>query len=185
MNFSRFDERPIIVAIAGSNGSGKTTFYHAHFRTVALRYINADVLARELDIEPYAAAHMADELRREFARRKESFTFETVFSDTVGDKLTFLKEAAAVGYTVVLCFIGIAGPEVSLLNRRPSGLGHCCETPTASNGRSGFSTERTSSRSSSPPRPNPPTKSSTGNPAANGPSAAAIGSSWPTETDRS
>jgi predicted ABC-type ATPase len=31
----------------------------------------------------------------------------------VGDKLTFLKEAAQAGYTVVLCFIGISGPEVS------------------------------------------------------------------------
>ena len=39
--------------------------------------------------------------------------FETVFSDSVGDKLAFLKDAAARGYTVILCFIGISGPEVS------------------------------------------------------------------------
>ncbi len=113
--YERFDERPVIVAIAGSNGAGKTTFYHAHLRTAALRFINADVLARELDIEPYAAAHLADALRREFVKRKESFAFETVFSDPVGDKLTFLKEAVKSGYTVVLCFIGIASPEVSQL----------------------------------------------------------------------
>jgi predicted ABC-type ATPase len=36
-----------------------------------------------------------------------------VFSDPVSDKLTFLKEAAGKGYTVVLCFIGISGPKVS------------------------------------------------------------------------
>ncbi|MEE8450675.1 MAG: zeta toxin family protein [Thermoguttaceae bacterium] len=113
MNFAPFDERPVIVAIAGPNGAGKTTFYHAHLRTAALRFINTDVLAGELDIEPYAAARMADALRREFVKRRESFVFETVFSDPVGDKRAFLKEAAESGYTVVLCFIGIAGPEVS------------------------------------------------------------------------
>lgn len=36
-----------------------------------------------------------------------------MFSDPVGDKLSFLKEAVAAGYTVLLCFIGTSGPEVS------------------------------------------------------------------------
>jgi predicted ABC-type ATPase len=39
--------------------------------------------------------------------------FETVFSDPAGEKIAFLQEAAQLGYTVVLCFIGISGPEVS------------------------------------------------------------------------
>lgn len=39
--------------------------------------------------------------------------FETVFSDPVGDKLAFLKEAMRTGYQVVLCFIGIASAETS------------------------------------------------------------------------
>jgi predicted ABC-type ATPase len=56
---------------------------------------------------------MADALRREFVKRRESFIFETVFSDPVGEKLAFLKEAADSGYNVVLCYIGIAGPDVS------------------------------------------------------------------------
>jgi len=107
------DRRPVIVALAGPNGAGKTTFYHAHLRPAALRFINTDVLARELEFDPYAAARVADALRRELVERRESFVFETVFSDPVGDKLTFLKEAADAGYTVVLCFIGISGPEVS------------------------------------------------------------------------
>ena len=47
-----FDQRPLIVALAGSNGAGKTTFYHAHLQPAGLRFINADVLARELDLEP-------------------------------------------------------------------------------------------------------------------------------------
>jgi predicted ABC-type ATPase len=107
------DQRPVIVALAGPNGAGKTTFYHAHLQPVALRFVDTDVLARQLDLDPYAAAVMADGLRRELVKQRESFVFETVFSDPVGDKLTFLKEAAQAGYTVVLCFIGISGPGVS------------------------------------------------------------------------
>ena len=107
------DRRPVIVALAGSNGAGKTFFFHAHLQPAGLRFINADVLARELNLDPYAAARLADTLRRQLVEQRESFVFETVFSDPVGDKLTFLKEAAADGYTVVLCFIGISGPAVS------------------------------------------------------------------------
>lgn len=111
--FPWLDDRPIIVALAGPNGAGKTTFYHAHLESAALRFINADVLARELEIEPYAAARVADVLRRELVRLRESFIFETVFSDPAGDKIAFLKDAAASGYTVALIYIGIAGPRVS------------------------------------------------------------------------
>ena len=107
------DLRPLMVAVTGSNGAGKTTFYHAHLKPAGLRFVNADVLAGELDMDPYTAAGVADRLRRELVGQRESFAFETVFSDPVGDKLTFLTDAAAQGYTVVLCFIGISGPDVS------------------------------------------------------------------------
>ena len=107
------DRRPVIVALAGANGAGKSTFYHAHLEAVGLRFVNADVLSRELKSGPYEAAKIAGSLRRELVRQRESFVFETVFSDPAGDKLAFLKEAATAGYTVIVCFIGISGPEVS------------------------------------------------------------------------
>ncbi|MFC5864207.1 zeta toxin family protein [Acidicapsa dinghuensis] len=107
------DHRPIIVAVAGANGAGKSTFYHAYLREAGLRFVNGDVLARELKADAYEAARMADAIRRELVRQHESFVFETVFSDPAGDKLAFLKEVAAAGYTVVLCFIGISGAETS------------------------------------------------------------------------
>ena len=110
---SPIDRRPLIVAVAGPNGAGKTTFYHSHLKPAGLRFINADVLALELDMEAYTAARVAGSLRRALLEQGESFVFETVFSDPVGDKLAFLKDAVARGYTVVLCFIGISGPEVS------------------------------------------------------------------------
>jgi predicted ABC-type ATPase len=107
------DQRPILVALAGPNGAGKTTFYHAHLKPAGLRFLNADEVARELNMKAYEAAALVAELRQELVRQREIFVLETVFSDPVGDKLGFLKAVARSGYTVVLCFIGISGPDVS------------------------------------------------------------------------
>lgn len=112
MNLS-LDQRPVIVAIAGPNGAGKTTFYFAHLQAAALRFVNADVLARQLHLDPYAAARLADHLRRQLVSQQESFVFETVFSDPVGHKIAFLLEAASLGYRIILCFVGISSPSVS------------------------------------------------------------------------
>jgi predicted ABC-type ATPase len=107
------DQRPLIVALAGPNGAGKTTFYHAFLEPTQLRFVSADVLAEALRLEPYDAAELANAIRQQLFVERESFIFETVFSDPVGDKIGFLKRAAAEGYTVVLCFIGVSGPDVS------------------------------------------------------------------------
>ena len=110
---TQFDQRPIVVAVAGPNGAGKTTFYHAHLESAGLRFINADVLSRELASDPYAGARLVDALRRQFVKRNESFVFETVFSDPAGYKLAFLRQTQRAGYTVVLCYIGLSRAEIS------------------------------------------------------------------------
>jgi predicted ABC-type ATPase len=107
------DRRPIMVAIAGPNGAGKTSFYRAYLKPSGLRFVNADVIALDLKIDAYRAAKVADGLRCELIEQRESFIFETVFSDPVGEKLESMKEAERAGYTVVLFFIGVAGPHVS------------------------------------------------------------------------
>jgi len=110
---SPFDARPIVVAIAGPNGAGKTTFYGAHLQPAGLRFLNADEIGREFMVSPYDAAELAGQIRETLVEQRTSFVFETVFSDPVGDKLAFLRRAEAKGYTVVLCFIGLDGPERS------------------------------------------------------------------------
>jgi len=107
------DRRPVIVALAGPNGAGKTTFYYAHLQPAGLRFVNADLLAKELRLEPYAAARIAANLRTELVNQRESFVFETVFSDPVGEKLAFLRDADAAGYNTILCFIGTASADIS------------------------------------------------------------------------
>jgi len=110
---SPFDARPIVVAIAGPNGAGKTTFHGAHLQPAGLRFLNADEIGREFMVSPYDAAELAGRIRETLVEQRTSFVFETVFSDPVGDKLAFLRRAEAKGYTVVLCFIGLDGPERS------------------------------------------------------------------------
>jgi predicted ABC-type ATPase len=44
---------------------------------------------------------------------EESFVTETVFSDPVGAKLDFLRQAMTAGYEVQLHFIGISGADLS------------------------------------------------------------------------
>ena len=113
MKKSSAARRPVIIAIAGPNGAGKSTFFGAFFRDTGVRFVNADALSRELNIEAYRAAGVANAIRKELVARNQSFAFETVFSDTVGDKMEFLKAATAAGYDVTLCFIGVDSPEMS------------------------------------------------------------------------
>jgi predicted ABC-type ATPase len=110
---SPFDARPIVVAVAGPNGAGKSTFHEAHLAPAGLRFVNADEIARELGLDPYAAAEVAASLRATLLDQGESFVFENVFSDPAGEKVAFLEKAVSMGYAVVLCFIGIDGPAQS------------------------------------------------------------------------
>jgi predicted ABC-type ATPase len=106
-------QRPVLVALAGPNGAGKTTFYYSNLQRTGLRLVNADILAAELGIGVYGAAELAGAIRHVLIDQRESFVFETVFSDPVGDKLDFLKQAAEKGYSVMLCFIGSSTAEIS------------------------------------------------------------------------
>lgn len=105
--------RPILIALAGPNGAGKSSFYQTYLLQSGLRFVNADVLSMEMGVDAYKAAEIAGRIRRDLVAMRESFIFETVFSDPVGDKLDFLKEAEASGYTTLLLFIGIPSSQFS------------------------------------------------------------------------
>lgn len=110
------NRRPLIVGIAGPNGAGKSTFYYAHLAIANLHYVNADEYAQMYELDAYKAAEVANEVRKHMVLNRQSFVFETVFSDPVGDKVTFLKDALAVGFAVVVCFIWI--PDAGMSEER-------------------------------------------------------------------
>ena len=113
MNF-RLGRRPILIALAGSNGAGKSTFYDAFLSVEPLTFVNADIIAAELGIRAYEAAKFAEERRQEFVADGKSFIFETVLSDPVGEKIEFLRLAVTKGYAVVLFFIGLDSENTSI-----------------------------------------------------------------------
>ena len=107
------NQHPIVVALAGPNGAGKSSFYATYLKQSQLRFINADQIALQTGVDAYKAAEVAEEIRSVLVEQRESFIFETVLSDPVGAKLQFLRDAEAKGYTVLLVFIGIDGPQTS------------------------------------------------------------------------
>ena len=120
------NDRPTIIALAGSNGAGKSTFYETHLASLGWPFVNADLLAKELNLDPYPAAELAKQRREELVQKKSSFIFETVFSDPVGDKVRFLEEASKCGYHVILSIVAIRDPETSIqrVGMRVSQGGH-------------------------------------------------------------
>ncbi len=112
--FTFLDKRPIIVALAGSNGAGKTTFYEAYLAELGLRFVNADIIASAMKVDAYQAADIAAALRGALVKKRESFIFETVLSDPVGEKVDQLSDYARQGYTVVLIFIQLAEVDLSI-----------------------------------------------------------------------
>jgi predicted ABC-type ATPase len=59
------------------------------------------------------AFEKAGELREALLAAGQSFGTETVFSDTEGHKLDFLRRARAAGYVVFLVFIGLTDAQLS------------------------------------------------------------------------
>lgn len=107
------NDAPVLIALAGSNGAGKSTFFHRLIADKGLPFVNADEFAKQLKLGAYEAAEIAEEVRTLKLERRESFVMETVFSDPVGAKLSFLEDASAIGYEVTLFFIGLESAALS------------------------------------------------------------------------
>ncbi len=94
--------------LTGGNGAGKTTFYHHFLAPTGLPFINADIIAHNLDSKnteamSYEAAKIAGKLRHDMLQRGRSFCFETVFSHP--SKIDFIAKAKALNYQVILVYI--------------------------------------------------------------------------------
>lgn len=102
--------------LAGGNGAGKSTFYQQFLKPLNLPFVNADILAKQLDNEnteaaSYKAAKLAEKLRLSLLHSGASFCFETVFSHP--SKIDFLATAKALGYEIILVYIHLQNDELN------------------------------------------------------------------------
>ncbi len=94
--------------LAGGNGAGKSTFYNLYLAKYGIKFVNADLIAKDLDSQnpegvSYHAATLAAKIREDLISQGVSFCFETVFSHE--SKIDFLAQAKANGYTIILVYI--------------------------------------------------------------------------------
>ena len=111
-------DQPLLVAFCGSNGAGKSTLRRITLADVGIPFVNADdIAAREFGDQAatraYEAAEIAESVRAALFVARKSFSFETVLSDPVGEKVRVLRDARDAGYFVVVHFVGLDSAERS------------------------------------------------------------------------
>lgn len=125
--------KPVLIVIAGPNGSGKTTITSKILRHEWLEgavYVNPDIIAQEKfgDWNSKDAVMQSvkycEELREKCLHDHQSLIFETVLS--AEDKIDFIKRAKEAGFFIRLFFVSTNHPSVnaSRIARRVMKGGH-------------------------------------------------------------
>ena len=135
---STTEHRPVLIVIAGPNGSGKTTITSKILRHEWLEgavYVNPDNVAQDRfgdwnSPEAVFQAARYCELQRETClRNKQSLIFETVLSSD--GKVDFIRRAREAGYFIRLFFVSTSHPSInsSRIARRVMQGGHDVPIP--------------------------------------------------------
>ena len=112
--------RPVLIVIAGPNGSGKTTITSKILRHEWLEdaiYINPDQVAQEMFGDwnsPEAvmqAAQYCEQLREQCLFKTQSLIFETVLSSE--GKVDFIRRAHEAGYFIRIFFVSTSHPAIN------------------------------------------------------------------------
>lgn len=112
--------RPVLIVIAGPNGSGKTTItsqiLHHEWMEDAV-YVNPDVIAQDKfgDWNSKEAimqsVHYCEQLREQCLAEMRSLIFETVLS--AADKIDFIRRAKEAGFFIRLFFVCTTSPTIN------------------------------------------------------------------------
>lgn len=114
------NHRPVLIVIAGPNGSGKTTITSKILRHEWLEgaiYINPDLVAQDkfgdwnLPEAVLQAARYCEEQREACLRDGQSLIFETVLSTE--SKVDFVRRAREAGYFIRLFFVSTSHPAIN------------------------------------------------------------------------
>lgn len=117
---SKASHRPVLIVIAGPNGSGKTSItsriLHHEWMEDSI-YINPDIIAQEKfgDWNSKEAIMQSvkycEDLRNQCLVNRKSLIFETVLS--VSDKVDYICRAIEAGFFVRLFFVCTASPTIN------------------------------------------------------------------------
>jgi predicted ABC-type ATPase len=113
-------KKPLLIVIAGPNGSGKTSITKKilqHDWIEECEYINPDDIAKNIFGDwnnkeaVLKAAILSTKMREDFINAGKSLIFETVLS--ADDKVEFIKKAKTKGYFIRLFFVGTDSPTIN------------------------------------------------------------------------
>ena len=114
------EHKPVLIVIAGPNGSGKTSVTSKllhHEWLEDSEYINPDNVARDVfgdwnDLEAVLkAANYCNDWREKCLAERKSHIFETVMSAT--DKVDYILRAKEAGFFVRLFFVSTESPTIN------------------------------------------------------------------------
>lgn len=102
--------------LAGANGAGKSTFYNHYLRDYGIKFVNSDLIAKEINPNnpektSYNAASIAAVIRNDLISQGVSFCYETVFSHE--SKIDFISQAKGMGYKVIMVYIHLTDPALN------------------------------------------------------------------------
>ncbi|MBR2196129.1 MAG: zeta toxin family protein [Salinivirgaceae bacterium] len=114
------DKKPVLIVVAGPNGSGKTSvtsriLHHEWLENSV--YINPDIVAQERfgdwnsEDAVLKSIKYCEEWREKCLLEKKSLIFETVLS--ADDKINYIERAMAAGFFVRLFFVCTASPAIN------------------------------------------------------------------------
>ena len=112
--------KPVLIVIAGPNGSGKTTITSRVLQHDWLEdslYINPDNVAQHMfgdwnnQEAVLKAAQYCQEQREECLKNKHSMIFETVMS--TDEKINFIQRAKEASFFIRLFFVGTSSPTIN------------------------------------------------------------------------
>ena len=113
-------KKPILILIAGPNGSGKTSITNKilqHEWVENCLYINPDNIAKDTFGDwnsadaVMSAAKLSTQMRDDCINEGKSLIFETVLS--AYDKVDFVQRAKDMGYFIRLFFVGTESPTIN------------------------------------------------------------------------